>query len=230
MITRKIEPMLLAAALSVAAGCANLGQPSSGGELASLVNAKATAVAEQVGGAGGFGGMMMVGYFEHAERQIHFDNINDLADPNTTMTVTVQNGSSQACTFHVAFLASNLGLDEQTEDADVAAGQQTTITLPCAEMIGMGALETPGAAACHLADGQAVDNAMSLPAFLGLDYECGEMYRFMLTPDTNDLDGDGDTEELIMLSQGMQMHMLDGGPMGHQHGDGGGMMGMHMGQ
>ena len=169
MIARTIEPMLLAATLSVAAGCANLGQPSSGGELVPLVNAKATAVAGQVGGAGGFGGMMMVGYFEHAKRQIRFDDMNDLADPNATMTVTVQNGSSQACTFHVAFLAGNLGLDEQTEDADLAAGEGTTIELPCAEMIGMGALETPGAAACHLADGQAVDNVMSLPAFLGLD-------------------------------------------------------------
>jgi len=229
MIVKVLKPMLLAVTFSVFAGCTNLGQPSGGGELVSLVNAKATAVAEQVGGADGFGGMMMEGYFEHAEQQIRFDDDNDLADPNATLMVTVQNDSTQDCTFHVAFLASNLGLDEQTEDADVAAGGETTIELPCAEMMGMGALETPGVAACQLADGQVVDNVMSVPAFLGLDYQCGDAYTFVLTPDTNDLDGDGDTEELIMQSDAMSMHLSNGGPTGHMHGDGSGMMGQHMG-
>jgi len=123
-----------------------------------------------------------------------------------------------------------MGLDEQTEDADVPAGDETTIEIPCAEVIGMGSLETPDAAACHLADGQAVDNAMSVPAFLGLDYRCGQVYQFMLAPDADDLDGDGDTEELIMQSDAIRMHALDGGPTGHMHGGDSGMMGPHMGQ
>ena len=165
-----------------------------------------------------------------AEQQIRFDAADDLADPNATVTITVENGSAQACTFHVAYLAGYIGLDEQTEDAEVPAGEETTIEIPCAEIIGMGSLGTPGPAACHLADGQAVDNVMSVPAFLGLDYQCGQLYQFMLTPDADDLDGDGDTEELIMQGDALRMHALDGGPMGHVHGNDQGMMGPHMGQ
>jgi len=193
------------------------------------VDAKAAAVAGQVGGVGGFGGTMMDGYFEHAEQQIHFESVDDLADPNGTMMISAQNGSTQPCTVHIAYVTSPIGLDEQTEDADVAAGEEITIEIPCAEMVGMGALETTGVAACHLADGQAVDNVMSVPGFLGLDYQCGPIYAFILTPDTDDLDGDGDTEELIMQSEAMRLHAFDGGPMGHMHGNGRGMMGPHLG-
>jgi|CXWL01.1.fsa_nt_gi hypothetical protein len=230
MILRISSGIALICTFATFPGCIDVGSPDATGELAPLVDAKAVAVAEQVGGVGGFGGMMMDGYFNHAGQQIRFEDVNDLADPNATMIVTIQNGSTQACTFHVSYLASQFGVDEQTEDADVPAGEETTIEIPCAELIGMGSLGTPGAAACHLADGQAVDNVMSVPAFLGLDYQCGQVYEFMLTPDVDDLDGDGDTEELIMRSDAMRMHALDGGPMGHTHGNGQGMMGFHMGQ
>lgn len=230
MFLRFVSYVALVCAVTSFPGCIDVGSPDATGELAPLVYAKAVAVAEQIGGAGGFGGIMMDGYFDHAEQHIRFDAAGDLADPDNTVTISVENASTQACTFHVVYFASHMGLGEQTEDADVAAGDETTIEIPCAEMIGMGSLETPGTPACHLPDGQAVDNVMSVPAFLGLDYQCGQMYQFMLTPDVDDLDGDGDTEELIMPSNAMRMHTLDGGPIGHMHGDGQGMMGPHMGQ
>lgn len=230
MLLRFVSGGALVCAITLLSGCIDLGSPDATGELAALVDAKAAAVGQQVGGPAGFGGMRMNGYFDHAEQSIHFDSATDLADPDATMAILVENGSTQACTFHVAFIASHMGLDEQVVDADVPAGEQTTITIPCAEMIGMGSLESPGEAACHLADGQAVDNIMSVPAFLGLDYLCGQMYQFMLTPDVNDLDSDGDTEELITQSDAMRMHSLNGGPMDHMHGNGQGMMGSHMGQ
>lgn len=230
MLLRLVPGGALLCAITFLSGCIDIGSPNASGDLAPLVDAKAATVAEQVGGVAGFGGMMMNGYFDHAEQSIHFDSASDLADPGATMTISVENDSTQACSFHVAFIASHMGLDEQVEDGDVPAGEQTTIEIPCAEMIGMGSLESPGEAACHLADGQAVDNIMSVPAFLGLDYQCGQMYQFMLTTDVNDLDGDGDTEELIMQSDAMRMHSLNGGPTGHMHGNGQGMMGPHMGQ
>jgi len=69
---------------------------------------------------------------------------------------------------------------------------------------------------------------MTVPAFLGLDYECEDTYRFTLTPDVDDLDGDGDTTELIVQSDALGLHMMNGGPFGHMHGGGMGMMGPHM--
>ena len=36
-------------------------------------------------------------------------------------------------------------------------------------------------------------------------------------------------EELIIVSDAMDFHMMNGGPMGHAHGSGPGMMGSHMG-
>ncbi|MBI1827274.1 MAG: hypothetical protein HY287_03730 [Planctomycetes bacterium] len=230
MLLRLLSCLALACVATAPTGCIVSGSPNATGNLAPLVDAKAVAVAEQVGGVAGFGGTMMDGYFNHAEQQIHFDSANDLADSNAHMTIAMRNNSTQTCTFHVAYLASHMGLDDQTEDAIVPAGGQTTIEIPCAEMVGMGSLETPGAVACQLANGQTVDNVMSVPAFLGLDYQCGQMYQFMLTPDTNDLDNDGDTKELIVQSDAMRMHSLDGGPTGHMHGNGQGMMGSHMGQ
>lgn len=213
------------------AGCLNTtGLPGSDAALAPLVSAKATAVAQQVGGQPGFGGTLMNGYFDHAPMSMGFLDADDLADPQAGMMIRLQNNSAQASTCHISFVASFEGLDEQGMDVEVSADSETTVQIPCSEIVGLGPLEIPGGAACHLAGGEAIDNMMTVPGFLGLDYECGQMHRFMLTPDVDDLDGDGDTEELIMLSQGMQMHMLDGGPMGHQHGDEPGMMGPHMGQ
>ena len=79
------------------------------------------------------------------------------------------------------------------------------------------------------ADGQAVDNMMAVPGFLGQDFTCGGTYSCVLTQDVDDLDGDGDTEELVIVSDAMDFHMMNGGPMGHAHGGGPGMMGSHMG-
>lgn len=223
--------LIVSGLIPLAAGCTNApGIPNGGAELAPLVSAKATTVAEQIGGPLGFGGMVMNGYLDHAPTSMGFRDANDLADPNAGMTIRLQNDAAQAATCHARFVASFEGLDEQEMDIEVPANGEATVNIPCSEIVGMGSLETPGAAACHFADGQAVDNLMAVPGFLGLDHQCGQMHQFMLTLDVDDLDGDGDTEELIMLSQGMQTHMLDGGPLGHQHGDEPGMMGPHMGQ
>lgn len=220
-----VTPVLLAL------GCLNVpGALDEDADLAPLVSNKATAVAEQVGGEQGFGGAVMNGYFDHAPMNMGFLDADDLADPESGMMIRIQNSSTQASMCHITFVASFEGLNEQSVDVEVPADSEATVQIPCSEIVGMGPLETPGAAACHLADGEAIDNVMSVPGFLGLDYQCGQTHTFMLTPDVDDLDGDGDTEELIMLSQGMQMHMLNGGRMGHRHGDGFGMMGSHMGQ
>ncbi len=45
----------------------------------------------------------------------------------------------------------------------------------------------------------------------------------------SDLDGDGDTEELILISGVMEFHMTSGGPRGHMHGGDAGVMGPDMG-
>jgi len=228
MVTRGIICAVCAWASVWSVGCGNFFPPGDRGELTTSVNAKANAVAAQIGGAAGFGAMVMTGYFDHAAQSFHFDNENDLANPEATILLAMQNGSAQACTFHVAYLASYLGLDELIQDAEVQAGEAITVEIPCAEIIGMGSLETPGREACHLADGQAVANVMSVPAFLGLDYECADTYQFTLTQDVDDLDSDGDTEELILESEALRLHMMNGGPFGHMHGGGMGMMGQHM--
>lgn len=205
------------------AGCNN--SVTGGAELASLVDAKATDVAERIGGSDGFGGTGMEGYLTHAQGGIRFVDADDLADASSSMMITIENDSPQDCTVHFAYIASHLGLTEQTQNVEIAAGDEVSIEVPCAEIMGMGSVEVPGATACHLADGEAIDNMMSVPGFLSLDYACGDSYRFMLAPDTEDRDGDGDTSELLMSSDALQMHMSSGGPMGHQHGDGSGMMG-----
>lgn len=224
------ELLIAVGVASLAAGCTNIaGLPGTDAALVPLVSSKAATVAEQVGGAQGFGGMMMNGYFDHAPMNMGFIDANDLADPNSGMTVRVQNDAGLPCTCFMRYVASFEGVNEQGREVEIPANGEIDVDIPCSEIVGMGPLETPGGVACRFADGEAIPNTMSVPGFLGLDYQCGEMHRFMLTPDVNDLDGDGDTAELIMLSRGMQTHMLDGGPMGHQHGDGGGMMGMHGG-
>jgi hypothetical protein len=75
-----------------------------------------------------------------------------------------------------------------------------------------------------------VDNTFAVPGFLNLDYTCGGVYACTPTADADDLDdldGDGDTTELILITDGMQLHMQNGGPTGHHHGMGTGMMGSH---
>jgi len=145
------------------------------------------------------------------------------------MMVRVRNESDRDGTFHLSYFASHMGLDDQLMDVEVGAGQEVVVEIPCPEIVGMGSLETPGDTGCHLADGEAVDNVMTVPGFLGQDFTCDGVYECVLTADVDDLDGDGDTEELIILSDAMEFHMMNGGPTGHMHGGGFGMMGPHMG-
>ena len=196
----------------------------------SAVAAKANTVAEFVGGQDGYGGTVMTGYADHAPGQMGFRSASDLALDSGTMMMRLHNQSEEDCTFDMSYVASHMGLDEQMMAVEVAAGETATVEIPCAEMIGMGSLEVPGSRACLLADGEEVDNRMAVPGFLGLDFECGDTYEHFLMPDVDDLDGDGDTEELIIVSDAMEFHMMNGGPTGHGHGDGPGMMGSHMGR
>lgn len=182
------------------------------------VAAKATAVASRIGGADGFGGARMNGYMEHAEPQMGFMAGADLADSNGSMTMRMHNQAGQECTFHVSYFSSPDGSQDQTLDVTVPAGGEQSVQIPCSEIVGLGPLETPGGVGCHLASGEAVENTMAVPGFLGMDYGCGATYHMYLTPDTDDLDGDGDTQELVLTSEAMQTHMASGGPMGHMHG------------
>ncbi|MCH7873200.1 MAG: hypothetical protein IID33_16010, partial [Planctomycetes bacterium] len=60
-----------------------------------------------------------------------------------------------------------------------------------------------------------------VPAFLGTDFTCGDEYVCRLRADVDDLDGDGDTSELIVITESLALHMGPGG-----FGRYGGMMGM----
>ena len=50
---------------------------------------------------------------------------------------------------------------------------------------------------------------------MGMDYACGATYHMYLTPDTGDLNSNGDTNELILMSEAMETHMQPGGMMPH---------------
>ena len=211
------------------AGCTN--QAVNTGD-ASIVAAKAIAVADLVGGTAGYGGMSMTGYVDHAPLHMGFIDAGDLAASGETMSVRLRNESDQEATFHLTYFASSIDFEEQTMDVVVAAGEETTVEIPCSEIVGMGPLNTPGGIGCTLFSGQEIDNLMAVPVFLGMDFLCGTVRQFVLTPDVNDLDDDGDVEELILLSDGMLGHMQSGGPTGHTHRMGGMMGGMmfgHMG-
>lgn len=231
MYTRiRITPVVLTATLGVGGCMVDFAPPVNGeAALAPLVAAKATDVAGGIGGAGGFGGALMEGYFEHMPGQMGFRGADDLASAAGGITVRLRNESDEDGTFHISYFASHMGLDDLMRDVDVSAGGEVTLELPCAEIVGLGPLDIPGEAGCHLAGGEAIDNTMAVPGFLGTDYECGEVIEYLLTPDVDDFDGDGDTEELILRSDAMDLHMTEGGPTGHLHGDDFGMMGSHMG-
>lgn len=219
----------LAVAGLVAAGCGGGAVPLGDNPVAEVA-AKAGEVADQIGGETGFGGSMMAGYRQHAPPNMGFMNGSDLASEGGRMSVRMHNQSGQDGTFHVTYVSSASGLEEQSQDVSVPAGDETVVDLPCAEMVGMGPLQAPGQPGCTLADGEEVPNTMAVPGFLGLDFGCeGAEYHCFLTPDVDDLDQDGDTEELILLTEAMQEHMQNGGPTGHMHGSGPGMMGPHMG-
>ena len=213
------------------AGCMNGGVAPGGGDSTGVadVAAKALDVAAQVGGANGFGGPLMNGYVDHSPDQMGFHVVDHLAIETSNMMVLVRNESDVDGTFHVSYFASHLGLEEQMMDVYVGAGDEVTVEIPCSEIVGMGPLDTPDEPGCHLDDGEAVDNTMAVPGFLEQDFTCDGTYVYVLTQDVDDLDGDGDTEELIIISDAMEFHMMNGGPLGHGHDTGSGTMGSHMG-
>jgi hypothetical protein len=181
------------------------------------VAAKAIEVADLIGGSEGFGGSLMEGYIAHAPMHMGFLGLDELADIDGDIMVRLQNDAPEEATFHLSYFAGHMGSVEQMMDVDVEAGGQVTVELPCAEILGVGPLDQPGGVGCHLADGETVDNTMAVPGFLGLDYSCGGLYECSLTPDIDDLDADGDTEELIITTTSLRAHNGADGPRGHSH-------------
>lgn len=212
-------------------GCMNGMAPPGGGDSTGVSDlaAKALDVAQGVGGDNGFGGSLMDGYVAHMPGNMGFYDRDDLASEISNMMVLVRNESDQDGTFHVSYIASHMGLEDQMLDVAVLAGEEVLVEIPCAEIVGIGPLGEPGATGFHFADGETVDNMMAVPGFLGQDFACSGVYECVLSPDVDDLDGDGDTEELIILSDAMEFHMTDGGPAGHMDENGFGFMGSHMG-
>ncbi|OQY99839.1 MAG: hypothetical protein B6D36_15855 [Planctomycetes bacterium UTPLA1] len=188
-----------------------LGAPSG---IPGVIAQKAALVAGRIGGSGGFGGETMSAYQAHAPMFMGFLRESDLAAPGGLMMVDLANESGMGCMFHLSSFASQLSATEQTTDVFVAAGEVVTIQMPCSEIIGMGPLEEPGEPGCHLDDGLPVSNTMAVPGFMGMDYNCGGRFEFRLMPDVNDLDGDSDRQELIIVSMAMEQHMRSGFPMG----------------
>ena len=192
--------------------------------LVSQLAAKAAGIADNIGGDTGFGGMMMAGYDVHTEDHMGFHSADDLADADDVLIIELQNDSNVTCTFHVVSMASHMDLENQSLDVEVPAGEKVTAELPCSEIIGMGHLEVVGEVAVECADGTQFDNVMSIPAFLGADYDHGDTYHCYLTVDVDDLDGDGDREELLATTEALHLHVGPGGISGHGH-MGGGMHG-----
>jgi hypothetical protein len=211
--------LMVGVTAGVFAGCNGFSALPSGpsDSVAVAVGDKAEAVARQIGGDSGYGGTLMTGYLDHAPAHMGFVDASSLAGSGGKMTVRFVNETGLDCTFDLDYVASYLGLNEQSDPVVVPAGGQLDYEMPCAEIMGLGDLESPGSAGCVLVDGQTVPNVMAVPAFLGLDYVCGGMHEFRLTPDVADLDGDGDTEELVIVSEAFEAHMGFGGPMGHAH-------------
>lgn len=207
--------VVLAGVVLTVAACVPAG-PLSG---ADLVAAKAGEIAEQIGGVGRFGGMMMAAYNDEREDHMGFHGEGDLAISNGMMEVTLENRLDVACAFDLVHMAGHLGLAEQHVNVDVPAGEQTTVEVPCSEFIGLGSLETVGESAARCADGVTVDNMMAVPGFLGLDYDCHDGYHFVVDTDRNDLDQDGDVEERIAVSLAADRFMsnrgMGMGMMGH---------------
>lgn len=221
--------VMMAGAAGMLGGCSGMLMGCTPADLTGLVEsaptgltadvaAKAEQVAREIGGTTGFGGPMIDGYLDHMDDHMGFHDAADLADENGTISVTFTNQSNQACTFHFAFLRSADGLDTQTRDVDVPAGQSVTVEMPCAELVGMGSLTEVGATAGSTAEGGEFPNRYCVPGFLNSDYACGGDFACSLTPDGNDVDQDGDTAELIMLTSGMQRHMRAGGMGRHSVG------------
>lgn len=194
--------------------------------VAAEVAAKAESVAANIGGAGGFGGNRMNGFMGHMDEHMGFHGSQDLAGDGDMMTMRLVNESGQPCTFHIAYISSPNGVQEQTQDVTVDPGETVSFQMPCAEMVGMGSLTNVGQMAAHMNDGTAIDNHLCVPGFLNSDFECGGMFSCTLMQDTNDLDQDGDTQELVAVTGAMQSHMGQSGM--NPHGDAASMSGAAM--
>lgn len=185
--------------------------------LAAKVADKAAEVADQIGGLNGFGGVLMDGYLSHMDAHMGFGGMANLADPNGHMMVRFSNQSDQDCTFYAVYLASYMGMDNRTMEVNVPAGDVVTVEMPSMEIIGLGSLTVVGAVAVHMADGRDILNTMAVPGLLGSDYQNGQIYHCFLTPDADDLDADGNSEELTVITQALQLHMRLDGMAGHTH-------------
>ena len=189
--------------------------------LAAEVAAKALTTSERIGGTDGFGGVYLGDYMGHMDRHMGFHGADSLADPEGRVFMRFDNESGENSVFRVVYMASHLGLDEQTLEVAVDAASSVTVELPCAEIVGLGSLTEVGDVAALLGDGVSLDNRWCVPAFLGSDFACGTEYVCHLGADIDDLDGDGDTDELLVTTDALTLHMRPGGFFGH-----GGMMGM----
>jgi hypothetical protein len=185
--------------------------------LAAEVASKAEEVAQTIGGAEGFGGVLMNGYTSHMDAHMGFHGMDDLADPDGHMTIQFLNDADQDGTFRLAYMASHLGPEEQVLEVSVAAGAEEIIELPCSEIVGLGSLTVVGEAAVRLSSGMDIDNRMCVPGFLGADYGCDGVFRCLLAPDSDDVDGDGDTDELMAVTETLEVHMGAFGMMGRGH-------------
>ena len=185
--------------------------------LAAQVAAKALTIGERIGGEDGFGVAAVDGYLSHMEDHMGFRGTDDLADPDGHMTVVLLNESGENSTFDVVYIASHMGIDEQVLEVNVPAGNEVTVELPCSEIIGLGSLTLVGETAVQLGNGAEFENTMCVPAFLGSDYLCGSTYHGFLAADVDDLDADGDTDELIVTTEAFDVHTGPGGMGGHGH-------------
>lgn len=198
------------------AGCvgsvADLAQPTGvAGEVAS----KAQQVVDEIGGATGFGGMLFEGYGDHLLWPMGFRDEGDLAGADELMIVRFQNDTDEPCRFDLVYISSSDGVDEQVLMVDVAPRQTELVELPCAEIVGLGSLTDSGETAAVLGDAVALPNTWCVPGLLHADYACGDQYRFVVGPDVDDLDGDGNTTEPVVLTEALELHMGVGGMMGH---------------
>lgn len=188
--------------------------------VAAEVAAKAESVAANIGGANGFGGEVMNGFSGHMDEHMGFHGTEDLAQDGSMMTMQLANQSGQPCTFHLAFISSPDGVQEQTQDVTVDPGESVNFQMPCAEMVGMGSLTSVGQMAAHMGDGTEVSNRFCVPGFLNSDFNCGGAFSCTLMRDADDLDQDGDTQEFVAVTSAMQSHTGQNAMSPHSSGAG----------
>ncbi len=185
--------------------------------LAAAVAGEAAAIAQRVGDPDGFAPGLLDDFLGHMGAHMGFGGLDDLADPNAPLRIELVNDADEPCVFHLGWIASHEGLDEQTLDVIVSPRDSEQVELPCAEIVGLGTLDEPGSAAAHLDDGTPLDNRFCVPGFLHDAFECAGTMRVTLGPDTDDLDRDGDTDELVVTTEVLWEHMSGIGPV---HGPG----------